>query len=196
MSLAMNQLVVVLDDEPDILKLVALHLTNAGFRVKEFTEAESFFHFLENQRPACVLLDLMLPDIDGLELGADDYITKPFSPRELVARVKAVLRRKQQSGVSKKIEFENLSLDLEKYEVVTSGKKVELTTVEFKILKFLASKPGWVFSREEILDHLWGSEKAVVDRTIDVHIAHLREKLGKAKTLVKNIRGVGYKLSE
>ncbi len=80
--------------------------------------------------------------------------------------------------------------------MVTSGKKVELTTVEFKILKFLASKPGWVFSREEILDHLWGSEKAVVDRTIDVHIAHLREKLGKAKTLVKNIRGVGYKLSE
>lgn len=226
----MNELIALIDDEPDIVELVSLHLRKAGFRVEGFSEARGFYRFLDRHAPDLILLDLMLPDADGLEickflrrkeglssvpvimvtaksdetdkilgleLGADDYITKPFSPKELVARVKAVLRRQRPAEETKRIEVGKLLIiDLERHEVQSEGKTIGLTSTEFKILKLLASKRGWVFTREQILDGLWGHDKIVVDRTIDVHIRNLREKLGSAAQLIKNIRGVGYKLEE
>ncbi len=224
----MPKLIAVVDDEPDIRELVELHLTRAGFRVRGFAGGDEFSRFLERETPSLVILDLMLPDTDGLdicknlksdpktaavpvmmltarseefdkvlglELGADDYITKPFSPKELVARVKAVLRRQEQKEASQTIELpEELVLDLNKYEATVGGRRVDLTTTEFRILRMLAERRGWVLSRDEILNQLWGNEKAVIDRTVDVHITNLRKKLKKAGRLLVNVRGVGYKL--
>lgn len=225
-----NKLIAIVDDEPDIAELVSINLEKAGFYVERFQTAYSFLKFLEEKLPDLIILDLMLPDDDGLEvckrlkkdikfsaipviilsardqeidkvlgleLGADDYVTKPFSPKELAARVKAVLRRNQSKEDSHQIEIgQILVIDLERHEVFVDGKKTGLTPVEFSILKILTSKRGWVFSRDRILDYLWGNEKAVLDRTVDVHIKNLREKLGKAARFIKNIRGVGYKLEE
>jgi len=133
----------------------------------------------------------------GLELGADDYIVKPFSFKELTARVRAVLRRGKVEGPSKKLSIAGeIEIDTERYEVRVRGEIVDLTTTEFKLLALLASKKGRVFSREQILDHLWGHDKIVLDRTVDVHIKNLRLKLGPSSRLLLNIRGVGYKVEE
>ena len=226
---AMNELIAVVDDEPDIVEIIALQLKKAGFRAAGFFDGQSFLNSLERTTPDLVLLDLMLPDIDGLEickrlrrkeewasipvimvtakgeetdkilgleLGADDYVTKPFSAKELVARVKSVFRRTRAPVEAKRLEVDKrLIIDLDKHETLVKGHKVDLTSTEFRILRLLASRKGWVFTREQILDYLWGHEKIVVDRTIDVHIRNLREKLGpEAAELIKNIRGVGYKL--
>ncbi|MBN2346510.1 MAG: response regulator transcription factor [Candidatus Aminicenantes bacterium] len=227
---ATKRLIAVVDDELDILELIQLHLSRAGFAVKSFAAARPLLRYLEKQLPDLLVLDLMLPDGDGLdicqalkrdvrtralpililtakgdkpeivlglEFGADDYMVKPFSPPELVARVRAVLRRSLSAGPEEKGIIrvgDMLVIDPGRHSAVVGGQPVILTSTEFSILLILSRNPGWVFSRERILDTLWGDEKAVIDRTIDVHIRHLREKLGPAGSLIKNIRGVGYKI--
>ncbi|UCC11644.1 MAG: response regulator transcription factor [candidate division WOR-3 bacterium] len=131
----------------------------------------------------------------GLELGADDYVTKPFSARELTARVKAVLRRGKKKEIDI-LQIGGVEVDMQKFEVTYKGKKILLTPTEFRILKILAQSQGRIFSRQQILDELWGSDKVVVDRTIDVHIKNIKKKLGPARTFIKNVRGVGYKVQE
>jgi len=224
----MSTRIAVVDDEPDIIHLLTIHLNKAGFEVESFLNGSSLLKFLSRSTPDLVLLDLMLPDLDGFEvcrimkndtkyssipiimltakgeehdkvtglnLGADDYLTKPFSPKELIARVKAVLRRTTTSHPKQETLFiDNISINQERFEVIIDKKPVTLTPVEFKILLLLGQNQGKVFSRERILDHLWGNEKTVIDRTVDVHIKNLRDKLGPAGNLIKNIRGVGYKL--
>jgi DNA-binding response OmpR family regulator len=131
----------------------------------------------------------------GLELGADDYVVKPFSPKELTARVKAVLRRVSPEAGRSRIEVtEGLLIDTDTLESTLNGTRLELTQAEFRILHLLATRIGWVFSREKILDHLWGDEKNVTDRSVDVHVKHLRDKLGPAAKIIANVRGVGYKI--
>ena len=225
----MPPLIVALDDEADILELLRINLKRAGFRFEGFQNAEGLFRFLRKEKPDLVLLDLMLPDMDGLdvcrelrkdektaripvimltakdqetdkivglELGADDYVTKPFSVKELIARIHAVLRRWDDVPDDRPVTLGRLLIDPAKHNVTLAGAPVDLTATEFRILHFLASRRGRVFTRERILDYLWGHEKAVVDRTVDVHIRNLREKLGTAASLIKNIRGVGYKIEE
>jgi DNA-binding response OmpR family regulator len=131
----------------------------------------------------------------GLETGADDYIAKPYSLRELAARIRAVLRRSKEDRASVPVEVgEGLVLDPERHEVRLGGRALELTATEFQILRILAGRPGRVFSRDEILDQVWGHDKIVLDRTVDVHIKNLREKLGPAARFIKNVRGAGYKV--
>ena len=226
----MPKLIAVVDDEEDIVELITHNLEKEKFKVEPFYDGESILEYTKKHRPDLIILDLMLPGIDGLEvckflkkdsetssipiimltakgtetdkvvgleLGADDYIVKPFSPRELVARVKTVLRRietKQQ--VSKVITIDSLTIDLSKYQVLINNKKIVLTTTEFKLLSVLVVRPGWVFNRQQLLDELWDFDKVVIDRTIDVHIRNLRKKLGKYGEYIKSLHGVGYKFEK
>ena len=226
----MKKTIAVLDDEPDILELVSIHLDRAGFHVVQFDRALPLLESLEENRPDLLILDLMLPDmhgtevcrrirsdpdkaalpvimltamveetdrITGLELGADDYVVKPFSPGELVARVRAVLRRTSRTeGEDDAIEVGGLVLHPDRFRAESDGSSLELTPTEFRILLMLASSPGRVFTRAQILDMLWQGEKFVFQRTVDVHIRNIREKLGPLAGLITNVRGVGYRMEE
>ncbi len=223
--------ILIVDDEADILKLLEYNLQKEGFTTVTAQSGTEALETLKRKRVDLVVLDLMLPGIDGyevlrlmksnqelsdiavimltakseeidkilgLELGADDYVTKPFSPRELVARIKAVLRRAEKLR-SEKATPKRLVIDKDKYEVLKDGKKIDLSAREFKLLSFLASSPGRVFTRDRLLDEVWGDEIYVEPRTVDVHIRRLREKIEDDPSRPRYIitkRGVGYYFKE
>jgi two-component system alkaline phosphatase synthesis response regulator PhoP len=222
--------ILVIDDEKDLIELVKYSLEKEGFLVKGALDGESGLAATVREVPDLVIVDLMLPGIDGLEvcrrlrldertaavplimltaksaesdrivgleLGADDYVTKPFSPRELAARVKAVLRRSiKRAPASSIIRHGELTVDLTRREVSCQGKSVALTASEFRLLHFLATHPGQVFSRSEMIDGALGREISVVDRTIDVHVTGLRKKLGHCGDWIETVRGFGYRFRE
>ncbi len=180
---------------PDLVVLDLMLPDADGYEICKYLKKEEKYSSIP-----VIMLTARSDEMDkilGLELGADDYVTKPFSPRELVARVKAVLRREEKPQKTQKIKISDiLEIDQQKYEVTVEKNKIELTSTEFRILKLLAERKGWVYARDQILDYLGVQEKGVLDRTVDVHIKNLREKLGPAGRFIKNIRGVGYKLEE
>jgi len=222
--------VLVIDDERDLIELVRYNLEREGFDVIAALDGESGLAMAAQHRPDVVLVDLMLPGIDGLEvcrlmrtedrtagipvimltaktaesdrvvgleLGADDYVTKPFSPRELGARVKAVLRRTSaQQEPPQLLRRGDLVIDLGRREVSCGDKIISLTATEFRMLHFLAARPGRVFSRNEIIDGVMGQDLAVLDRTIDVHVMALRKKLDDCGDWIETIRGFGYRFRE
>lgn len=220
--------ILIIEDEKDIVQALEYNLKKEGFTVFKAYDGFQGIKQTEEVIPDLILLDLMLPGIDGLELcrrirknprtenvplimltakgtetdrvvglevGADDYVTKPFGMRELVARVKAVLKRygRKEEVSPPTIKFPDLEIDVEKHRIAVSGKPVELTAKEFALLQYLAKNKEKVFTRERLLDEVWGIEVAVETRTVDVHIRRLREKLGKAGKHLKTLRGVGYK---
>ena len=180
---------------PDLILLDLMMSGTSGFEIcKSLKHKERF-----SSIPIIIISGKLdkTDKVSALDMGADDYITKPFLLDELDARIRAVLRRSEPEGEEKKMTVGGMiEIDIMRHEVKVENKKVELTVAEFMILQFLASRETRVFTRNEILEYLWGEEKTVVDRTIDVHIAHLRSKLGKAGKFIRNIRGIGYKIDD
>jgi DNA-binding response OmpR family regulator len=217
--------VVVVEDDPNIADLIEMYLRGAGFRVLQAASGERGLQLISQHRPAMVVLDIGLPDIDGfevcrrirvstnlpvlfltardgevdrvlgLELGADDYVTKPFSPRELVARVKAILRRGQPLATDAAVLDigEGIEIDLPRREVRVSGAPVLLATREFDLLAFFARNQGIALSRQQLVDGVWGADWYGDDRTVDVHVRQLRKKIGDELPLA-TVWGIGYRL--
>jgi len=226
-----NELVLVVDDEKTLVKALSFNLEKEGFRVEQAYDGEEALQKVFDLKPDIVVLDLMLPELDGfevcrrirkkldipiimltarsedidkvlgLELGADDYLTKPFNSRELVARIKAILRRSilREEEAKKLIQIGNLQIDLLQHRVRLGEVDINLTTKEFALLSFLAANAGNVYSREQLLEQVWGYDYYGDVRTVDVHIRHLREKIEKdpgKPELILTIWGTGYKIRE
>jgi DNA-binding response OmpR family regulator len=224
--------VLVVEDDPDIVEVLVYNLRREGFVVDSVGDGERGLALALAKRPDVVLLDLMLPGMDGmevcrrlraqengadlpvimltakgeetdvvlgLEMGADDYVTKPFSPREVLARVKALLRRKERerkSGERKRLELGALVLDAERFEATLDGEDLTLTRAEFRLLWALCARPGRVFTRDELVDRITAGESLIIDRNVDVHISAIRRKLGVSSGLIATVRGVGYKCKD
>jgi DNA-binding response OmpR family regulator len=224
----MTDTILLVDDEQHIIDLAQMYLEQEGWQVTSATDGAAALQRILSEQPALVVLDLMLPGLDGwevcrrvraqsdvpiimltartddidkivgLELGADDYMTKPFNPRELAARVKAILRRLDKKPAApvngKIITIDNLSIYPERRQVMVDGRSVDLRMKEFDLLLTLAENRGIVFSREKLLDVVWGFDFAGETRTVDVHVAHLRHKLAGMRPQIETVWGVGYKL--
>ncbi|MCB2230923.1 response regulator transcription factor [bacterium] len=226
-----RQSILVVEDEEDIRELINYNLTREGFQVEAVATGEDALQSLKKTTPDLVLLDLMLPGVDGLEvcrrlknnagtssvpvvivtakgeeadvvtgleLGADDYVIKPFSPRVLLARVRAVLRRQDSPPVDEDdtLEIHGMVIHPGRHEVTLEGKKVDLTLTEFRMLHLLASRPGWVFTRYQIIEAVHGENYLVTDRSVDVQVVGLRKKLGSAGKMIETVRGIGYRFKE
>lgn len=221
--------ILVVDDEADLLELVRYNLAKEGYEVSCVTSGEEALKAVKKDSPDLVVLDLMLPTVDGLEVcrrlkadartrdipivmltakseetdiisgldrGADDYIAKPFSPRVLTARIKALLRRhdaQRQSEADVTIDIHELSIHPGRHEVTLAGRPIELTYTEFALLAFLAKRPGWAYTRTQIVDAVKGEDYPVTERSVDVQVAGLRKKLGDFGSYVETVRGVGYR---
>jgi DNA-binding response OmpR family regulator len=225
----MPRTILVIDDEPELVKLLDYNLSKAGYLVLSAKDGEAGLAAARRHAPDAIILDIMMPGLDGwevckrlrqdpataslpllmltakgeegdrvlgLELGADDYLTKPFGVRELVARVKALLRRLEAAASPEIVKTGKLVIDSSRRTVQAGGKPVVLTATEFNLLKALAEKEGRVISREDLLSLARGDDVAVMDRTVDVHVAALRKKLGKHGEMIETVRGVGYRLKE
>jgi len=233
----MKKFVLIVEDEEDIRELVSYHLLKEGYQVASVASGEEALTVAETQTPDLILLDVMLPGMDGLtvcqrlraspktadvaimmltakseevdivrglNLGATDYVTKPFSPKVLLARVRAVLRRKPAAATAEEdvdegdevIEAHGMVIHPGRHEVRIDGNPVTLSSTEFRVLYFLAGRPGWVFSRQQILDGVHGDNYAITDRAVDVQIVGLRKKLGEAGKYIETVRGVGYRFKE
>ncbi|MCE9632047.1 MAG: response regulator [Planctomycetia bacterium] len=221
--------VLVVDDEEDLLELVRYNLTKEGYAVECVGSGEEALKAVRRQPPDLIVLDLMLPAVDGLEVcrrlkadpktrdvpivmltakseegdmiagldrGADDYIAKPFSPRVLTARIKAILRRddaRRREELETTIDVHDLSIHPGRHEVTLAGNPVELTYTEFALLQFLAKRPGWAYTRTQIVDAVKGEDYPVTERSVDVQVAGLRRKLGDQGHYIETVRGVGYR---
>jgi two-component system alkaline phosphatase synthesis response regulator PhoP len=216
--------ILLVDDEPDILEFISYNLVKEGFEVFTCGNGKDAIQLARQERPQIIILDVMMPDLDGIETcrviretlelkdvliafltarnedysqiagfdaGADDYINKPIKPRVLVSRIKALLRRQGSLGDEEIVEMNGFIIDREKYLIKKDNLSINLPKKEFELISLLASRPGKVFTREDILKNVWGDDVVVGDRTIDVHIRKLREKLGDA--YIRTIKGVGYK---
>ena len=223
--------ILVVDDEEDLLELINYNLTKEGFRVTCVASGERALKEAQDTLPDLIVLDLLLPRVDGLELcrllkadaktrhipvlmltakteesdvvrglevGADDYVTKPFSPRVLVARIRAVLRRRPLEPVENQppLSIHELMIHPGRHEVTASGELLQLTYTEFRLLHFLASKPGWAFTRSQIVDAVKGPDYPVTERSVDVQVTGLRRKLGELGHYVETVRGVGYRFKK
>lgn len=222
--------ILVVDDEPDAVELISFNLKGAGFDVVTAADGAEALQSARAHGPNLILLDLMLPEVDGLEvckllrrdpatagipiimltaraaeidrvlgleLGADDYVTKPFSPRELVLRVKKLLERRQKGGDrAEQLQVGDLVIDIPRHLVTVAGKRVDLTATEFKLLTTLMERRGRVQSREQLLQDVWEYDNIIDTRTVDTHMRRLREKLGRAARYLDTVRGVGYRFAE
>jgi two-component system phosphate regulon response regulator PhoB len=223
--------ILVVDDEENIRELVRYNLAREGYQVSTVGSGEEALKHVSEKMPELIVLDLMLPGMDGLdvcrqlkndsrtahipivmltvkgeesdiviglELGADDYITKPFSPKVLLARLKAVLRRKKSESIGETdvITVGDLVIHPGRHEVLVQGKSIKLTSTEFRILHLMARRPGWVFTRYQIVDAARGEDAAVTDRSVDFHITSLRRKLGPCSDYIETVWGVGYRFKE
>lgn len=220
--------ILVIEDEEDIRELISYNLSKEGYRIIAVESGEEGYRLAVKEIPDLILLDIMLPGLDGLEickllqndpktkntpiimltakseesdivtgleLGADDYITKPFSPKVLNARVRTILRRNKAlpADETETVKIQNLVIDPNRHEVLVNKKPINLTLTEFQILYTLSSRPGWVFSRDQLIDKIRGEDTIITDRSIDVQIVGLRKKLGSSGKLIETVRGVGYR---
>ena len=222
--------ILVVDDEPDAIELIRFNLKASGYEVLTAEDGEEALAKARKFSPDMILLDVMLPEIDGLEVckilrrdpataslpiimltakaseidrvlglefGADDYVTKPFSPRELMLRVRNLLKRKDSSKEEvERFQVRDIELDVSKYEVKIMGQPIDLTPTEFKLLQILMERKGRVQSRDRLLQDVWGYDQLIDTRTVDTHVRRLREKMGEAADYVTTVRGVGYRLME